>query len=535
MSLFKKTCILLFFSLFIHLSLIAQPNQKEWQEDIDFLFKELEISHADLYHTISEDSLKFHVQQLKSKLANLSYYGVVFELEKVLVKINDGHTGLFLPYNRELELQRMPVYLLKLGNELVVANATSEYHHLLGLKLVEINGQSVKKISKPLKEYIIHDNKYGQEHGIPMYIVFNELLAYLGVTVYDQTVTSTFEDIDGEKISESLKLVENESFWDFDEPDSSFADQRWLNTRGRKFWLDVVEDNILYVQLNSSDIGGLEEEMAVMTKDIVRLSSQQDIQKIVLDLRRNAGGSIRHTNPLLESLIAVNTLYPEKPLFVLISSTTFSAANVLAARLEVYTDAVFVGEPTAGRPNGGVGDIGRIIMPNSGIGVRYSQLHGHTVEAWDASPAIFPDLRAPIAYENFIIGNDPAIEAVRKYKEKKDFIDAVSEDIKNGNLKNIIAVYHDYKANRFNEFIIDEQTLNTLGIRVYGKSGVESALPFFKLNAEEYPWYPTAHSNLAEIYMEMGEKEKAMQHYKKAFKLHKGHNKWRERVNKLSE
>ena len=138
-------------------------EKEQWIEDIDFLKHELEIRHADLYHTVTKDSLNKLINDLKTDLHTYSDKEILFELGKALVYINDGHTGLFLPYNGELKLHRLPVYLRAVEGSIVVMNALPGFENLIGNKLMEIEGRRVGDLLEVLYDYIPRDNQYGPE------------------------------------------------------------------------------------------------------------------------------------------------------------------------------------------------------------------------------------------------------------------------------------------------------------------------------------------------------------------------------------
>lgn len=500
-----------------------------WAEDIDFLFNELEIRHADLYHTLPKDSLEILVDELKSNLDAYSDNEMIFELGRVLVGINDGHTGIFFPYADGLKMHRLPLLLRALENSIVVMNAMPEYENLIGLKLTEIENKKVDELLPELYKYIPRDNKYGPQGDGGDYLAIAELLEHLGVQPEDRLFVCTFEGKPGKTIRQKLEITTAEEFEQFEKPDDRFDSLLWLKTKGQKFWKERIEPDLLYVQLNSSDIGELEEEMEIFSDEIVSTASHNSVKKVVLDLRENHGGSVRRTNPLLQAFITLDQLHPEKKLFVLISKNTFSAAGVLAARLEYLTDAIFVGSPIAWRPNS-VGDIGWVTLPNHQIRVRHSRLFIRSSDEWNASPTVFPDFEAPIRYKHIINGIDPGMEVVKTYRPKKDFSEIAQQYLSPPDLDQLIKLYYDYKANRYNEFEFRVHVLNGLGIKLYHSRHIEAALKLFELNVQEYPWSPRAHNNLGEVLLEMGEEQRGMYHLKKAFTLHKGYTKWRELV-----
>lgn len=520
--------LILLFLVFYRVSFAQTVNP--WVEDINFLFHELEIRHADLYHAISEDSLNTLVNELKSNLNGYPEKEIKFELSKLLVNINDGHTGIFLPYAKGLELHRLPLLLRTLENSTIVMNALPEYENLIGKKLRKIGGLEVNDLLPKLYQYIPRDNEYGPQGDGGDYLVISELLEHLGVPKEAGSFICTFEDQSGKMIRQKLHVITAEAFEQIEEPDNQFHSLLWLNTKGQKFWKERIEPDLLYIQLNSSDIGKLEHEIVSFSEEITSESSQKKIKKIVLDLRENHGGSIRRTNPLLEALITVDQLYSDKQLFVLTSKNTFSAAGVLAARLEYLTDAVFVGSPTAWKPNS-FGDIGFITLPNSQLRIRYSRLVIHPADEWDARPAVFPDFKAPIKYDHMVNGIDPAIEVIKSYQPKKDFSKVAKQYLEPPNIDKLKETYFDFKGSRFNEYEFGVPVLNNLAITLYQNGYKEAALELFELNVHEYPWSPRAFNNLGEVLLDLGDHERGMYHLKRAFNLHKGYTKWRDLIN----
>jgi tetratricopeptide (TPR) repeat protein len=69
-----------------------------------------------------------------------------------------------------------------------------------------------------------------------------------------------------------------------------------------------------------------------------------------------------------------------------------------------------------------------------------------------------------------------------------------------------------------------EQNLNQLGYTLLNQGKTDEAIAIFALNAKEFPTSANTWDSLAEAYMLAGQKEKAIEHYKKALELNP-HNK----------
>lgn len=79
--------------------------------------------------------------------------------------------------------------------------------------------------------------------------------------------------------------------------------------------------------------------------------------------------------------------------------------------------------------------------------------------------------------------------------------------------------YRRLKIKMSSEYDFSEPELNTLGYRLMGTGKLKEALEIFKLNVEAYPKGFNTYDSLAEAYMNMKERELAIQNYKKSLEL----------------
>jgi len=501
-----------------------------WLEDLDFMISELEVRHANLFHTISKEEFEKEVKELESKIPALNREEIIVELERLLAKIGDGHTGIFLPFGRGLEFKRLPVKIMRAKDGFFIQAATDKYSDLIGKKLVKIGNQEIFEIIDAIKPIVPRDNEFGAARHLSKYLVIPELLHVLGFLDNSQTFEITVENADGLSRTAVLKSITQEEFSDLQVISSKGVLPLWLQNRDGKFWMEYLKTSkILYVQLNSSDIGGMERDFANFADKIVETVNTEDVVKLVLDLRRNAGGSIWRSYPILSALIRADKVNKRGSLFIIISPTTFSAGASLAALIDLHTNALFVGEPTGGKPNA-YGDIGRFNLPHSRIQIRYSRLYmGHS-HAWDTRPAIFPDLRAEHTIVDYRSNSDPALEVIKNYKPRVSLVDTLLKRIGKDGFDEAVSLYKQLKENNFNRYLFGN-ALNRVGYRLLKDGHNEKAVKIFELNVEEYPWSPNTYDSLADGYFAIGKKVKAMDNLNKAFHLNKYYTKWRDLLN----
>ncbi|MGB7070521.1 MAG: serine hydrolase [Pyrinomonadaceae bacterium] len=88
-----------------------------------------------------------------------------------------------------------------------------------------------------------------------------------------------------------------------------------------------------------------------------------------------------------------------------------------------------------------------------------------------------------------------------------------------GKIDQAIADYRKIKIGASDNIAISEGRLNGLGYSLLGQKKLSEAIAVFRLNVEFYPMSANAYDSLGEGYMENGDKELAIQNYKKALEL----------------
>lgn len=141
-----------------------------------------------------------------------------------------------------------------------------------------------------------------------------------------------------------------------------------------------------------------------------------EVEKLINDLRRNAGGNTFLHRPFLLGLMRNEKINQRGKLFVVVGRNTFSAAMNGATLLEEYTNAIFVGEPTGASPNF-VGETTLITLPYSQLQVSVSDLYWQTSWPMDHRKWIAPRLYVPPSFAAYSANRDPALEAILAYHE----------------------------------------------------------------------------------------------------------------------
>jgi hypothetical protein len=242
------------------------------------------------------------------------------------------------------------------------------------------------------------------------------------------------------------------------------------------------------------------------------------VDRLVLDLRLNRGGDGTLNRPLLLSLIRSPKLEGSGRLFVLIGRSTFSAAQFLVHDLEEYTEAVFVGEPTAGKPNS-YGDSRRITLPNSGITVRVSIFYWQRSHPLDTRQWKGPDVAAELTSRDYRANVDPAMRAVLAYRSEPSLAERMRDAFAAGDSAGALRLHLDYTADPRHAYADTERELNALGYELLRQGRQGQAIAVMQLNAADHPESSNAFDSLGEAYREAGRRQEAIRSYERAVAL----------------
>jgi hypothetical protein len=306
----------------------------------------------------------------------------------------------------------------------------------------------------------------------------------------------------------------------------------WLKDPQNYFWFEYLEDNrTVYVQYNG--IANKENEtIADFARRVFAFVDSHPVDRFVLDLRWNSGGNNYLNKPLLLGIIKSNKIDQRGKLFAIIGRHTFSAAQNLVNDLEKYTNVTFVGEPTAERPNF-YADAARIVLPNSGIGVRASALWWQDLDSRDTRQWTGPHVAVELASKDYIDGSDPVMKTILSYVPKKELAEMLLEALSANDVASAVKLYREYKADSTNAYINTERSINNLGYRLLEMKRLAHAIEIFKLNVESYPQSANTYDSLAEAYMMNGNKELAIKNYERSLELNPANSNAVEMLRKL--
>jgi len=171
-----------------------------------------------------------------------------------------------------------------------------------------------------------------------------------------------------------------------------------------QFWSTYLRDSqTVYVNFR-----GYRDKFDEHAQELLNLVKEKSPQRLVIDMRQNRGGDFTKVrNVLLPELKRIAGLHRPGAFYVITGRATQSAAMVNALDFRKEMQAILVGEPTGGRPNG-YSEHGEFKLPNSKLTVSYSTRY-YKFQDTDTD-AVRPDKLLEPEWLSYKQGRDPVLE-----------------------------------------------------------------------------------------------------------------------------
>lgn len=530
-------------------SLFAQANQpptgpaakltpEQWREDLHYFATNMARTHKNLFHTISREDFEAAVRKLSERVPSLTRHEIIVELMRIVARIGDGHTGVRLAQQFTSGVYPLRLHWYKDG--LFVQAAAPEYRDAVGARVVKIGNIETAQALDAVSELAWRDNEMGVKAMAPRLLLIPEILHALRLSNDLNKAEFVFEK-DGQQ--QKLELKPSGQFDHQRQLPAGWIDARagaktptplWLKDPDNMFWFEHLggspasgpqRGGTLYVQFNGvadkpavgHDPG---ETVAAFFKRVFDYIETNQVDKLVLDLRMNGGGNNFLNLPITIGMIKsrVNT---RGKLFVITGRETFSAAQNTVNELEKYTNAIFVGEPTAANPNH-FGDARNVVLPNSRITVRASTLWWQDADPRDTRKWKAPEIAAELTSTDYSANVDPAMNAILAYTHGKSLREILTDALSTGTPADLLKQYRAYRDNPAHAYLETEAEVNQLGYNLMGTNrpdDLDKAIELFKLNVEAHPRSANVYDSLAEAYLKKGNKELAIKFYQRALEV----------------
>lgn len=398
-----------------------------WRADLDYLAATLPARHNNLFHTLSPEAWEHRLRDLRESVPQRTDLELIGSLMHLLASIGDGHTKLFPPLHGPRAFRALPAQFGWFRDGLYITKADPDFRSVVGARVTAFGDRPAAEVFAAFQNYSGLDNEWQGRMMGEWYLRFAELHRLEGTATGPDSVGISLEMPNGTErrialparplsVAQVHGAVPADADWIGMNASAKRPLPLWQQQAQQTYWsVKVPDDQLLYVsyrQVRDAPHGPSIREFAEQVREQLK---DPEIEALVLDIRENTGGNGFLNLALLHAIIQSERFNRKGKLFVIIGRRTFSAAMDFASKLELHTQALFVGEPTGSRPNF-YGEHFDYELPYSGLTVsvssRYFQ-NGFTSD--DKRPWIAPDLAAPPSAESYRHNVDPAMEVIRKY------------------------------------------------------------------------------------------------------------------------
>lgn len=514
------------------IQLQAQPkfNAQQWQEDLRFLQKTVHEDYPFLLRKIKAEEFDAAVDTLHDQIPQLQEHEIMVGLTRIVSSIQYGHT-VFGYWEGIVPYHQMPVVLYEYNDGIFVQGTHKDYEDILGAKLVEIEGKLIAEVLKLMRPVVPAENdQFVKAYGIH-YLTFPEFLhAQKVMPILKNEINLTLEK-EGRQFKKVVEAVKAEHFpTRYGMVDTS---ETWLesrDTRQTPLYLKNLDKIYFYeylpeyktVYVRHSQIQDQEgENIPAFYDRVFDFIEKNDVEKLILDVRLNGGGNNYKNKPIVTGVIKSEKINKTGKFMVIIGRRTFSACQNLVNELSNYTNAVFVGEPTAENINF-YGDNRPVQLPNTKMNAYLSFAWWQDKPQWENAEWTTPHIAVDMSFEQYRNNEDPVLQAALDFSNDtfiRDPMNYFRNLFSSGEVEKlqteVVRMLQD-PAYRFFDF---EGEFDTAGYDLLEAKRFEEAIYVFTMNTQLFPESANAWDSLAEAFWKSGAIEKAKEYYKKAISL----------------
>lgn len=377
-------------------------------------------THENLYNeTLHTDFLKA-INDLIPRLSELTDDQIPYELQKIIAVLGDFHSQVLLSATYYFPFTIEPFY--EGGEvELRIIGLPKEYKEFVYAKLISINGVGIDEVISRLAPYGSVENEYSliarlTDVNLGGMLCHSGILTAAGI-MESETETTDFVLMteDGKQHTVSIAPIPSDQLQSIDRENRSVYttySYTFRDWRTDLYWYELwPEENTAYVRINRF----YEEKDETLERMCERLASElikhEQVDKIILDLRRNYGGHSMEQD--FQRLMRILRMKQIKNVCVLIDHCSTSRAVSVAYQIKRDVENVtLIGSPTGeGSFHIGTEDDNRA-LPNSGtayiIGTIALELNRE--QPFDA---LLPDIAVYPVLEDYKNGVDTILEAAK--------------------------------------------------------------------------------------------------------------------------
>jgi len=381
------------------------PREERWRADLAYLAEFLPKLHVKPFTITSEQDFRSEVAKLDADIDELSDLQINLRLIALVASLGDAHTSIGFAEKPRF----LPVQFAFFGDDLRVVAVEKNCASLAGGKVAQIGGIPLKDALAAVRPLIACETESWFRRQAPLVMTLGEVLYGLGLSRKETEAEITVLSETGDEITCTVQLPPPCGKPELETREAPRESGPLYLSNKDNYWYRYLEDSrTFYVQYNSCREDPQHPMPEFTTKVAAELDSHP-IDRFVLDLRNNTGGSSTLLDPLIREVAKRKSTGTISRCYVITSRSTFSAAALNTLDFRNATGALVVGEPMGNKPNR-FGQLSVFTLPNSGLQVKYATKH--FVRVPGDPPILAPDIPVELSWEDYLAGRDPAMDRI---------------------------------------------------------------------------------------------------------------------------
>ena len=532
-NLFIQRILTLVLGLVICISTVKAQNQftdAQWQDDLRVLQQTVHEDYPFLFKKTTAEEFDAAVEKLYEDIPGMQDHEVLVGISRLIASFKYGHTRVGFS-DSPVPLHFFPLSMYHFNDGIYVEGVHKDYEEALGAKVLAIEGSPIKEVLEAVYPVVpVENEQFFKAYGV-LYAMSPEILHAQGITnELKMTIQLTLEK-GGKSYDVKVKAQEG-----LDMPlqyGHMKANEDWLQARNSDktplylkrldtiyYYEYLPEEKTVYVR-QSQIQDDPSEDIPTFYAKVFDFIENSDVEKLVIDVRLNGGGNNYKNKPVITGIIETEKINEPGKLFVIIGRRTFSACQNLVNELSNYTEAIFVGEPTAENINF-YGDNRLVELPNTKLKTYLSFAWWQDKPQWEGGPWTAPHLAIDMSFDQYVNNEDPVLQAALDFEDNDFVINPMkhfTDLFMAGNKEQLEADAQRMVADPKYKFFDFEGEFNKAGYNLLNSGQVEEALYVFSMNAKMFPDSPNAWDSLAEAYWKAGELDKADALYNKVIEM----------------
>jgi hypothetical protein len=408
----------------ILLALFAAPGAADLSSDLDLLIEQLRRTHPQLEKVHPRADWDAALADVRGRLEGMALDRFTLEVARLVALAGDGHTRAEVEQTAVWQ-QTLPVRFRRFDDGLFVVAAAPSCRELAGRRVVRIGAREIAPLLQEMRAFVSADNVEGADELAPLPLMTRAALAACGAAPAEGPVelatvgADAKSDAGGGGSVTITRLDANvaggppfvaPADWTKIAPPEQGTPSLRPRSLANPYWFEPLDgEPAVYFRFDAVMDAG-KETLAACVERMFRFIEENEVERLVIDLRSNDGGDNYLNQPLIHAVIRSTRIDRPGHLFVLTSPFTFSAAVNCASDLERETFALFVGAPTGAGANH-CGDAKEFVLPKTRIPVRCSTVRWQKSDPNDARRKIAPDVPAATTFADWSAGRDAPLEA----------------------------------------------------------------------------------------------------------------------------